>query len=116
MQLERTARLVKRLKAYCEENEILQKTLASQLGLSPQGIFEIFKGNNSPSAETALHIIEIIEPQFMRTIVDPPAMPRANTRDRSEPKTLHEAKGMVEALRAQLKGGAVTSPGNPAST
>jgi hypothetical protein len=38
VQPDRTARLVKQLKAYWEENRILQKTLASQLWLSPQGI------------------------------------------------------------------------------
>jgi DNA-binding XRE family transcriptional regulator len=102
VQLDRTARLVKRLKSHCEENQILQKTLASQLGLSPQGIFEIFKGNNSPSSETALHIVEIIEPQFMSIIVDPPKLPRQAAGNPGQPKTLTEARERIEVLEAQL--------------
>ena len=114
MQLDRTARLVKRLKTYCEENKILQKTLASQLQLSPQGIFEIFKGNNSPSAETALQIIEIIEPEFMSIIVDPPKPPRqAAGTNPNFPRNLEEARSRIAFLNqeiAQLKGAAAPLP------
>jgi transcriptional regulator with XRE-family HTH domain len=119
VQLDRTARLVKRLKTYCEENKILQKTLASQLRLSPQGVFEIFKGNNSPSAETVLHIVEIIEPEFMKTIVDPPKPPRqAAGTNPNLPRNLEEARSRIESLNqqiAQLKGGAAPLPGKPAA-
>jgi DNA-binding XRE family transcriptional regulator len=119
LQLDRTARLVKRLKSHCEENKILQKNLALRLGLSPQGIFEIFKGNNSPSAETALHIVEIIEPKFMSIIVDPPQPPRqAAGTNPNFPRNLEEARSRIAFLNqeiAQLKGGAVASSAKPAT-
>jgi hypothetical protein len=90
------------------------------LNISPANLFEILKGNHSPSAEVALHINQLLEANNMRPeFIDPPKLPRASTRDPSEPRTLHEAKNQLENLRlevARLKAAAVASPAKPALT
>jgi hypothetical protein len=103
LQLERTKRLVEKLRAYRDENAVPQVRLAAELNLSPANLSEILRGNNSPNSETTLHIIELIEPQFMRTIVDPPAAPRASTRDPSIPRTLSSALEKIDLLQSRIK-------------
>ena len=103
MQLERTRRLVEKLRAYRDENAVPQVRLAAELNLSPANLSEILRGNNSPNSETTLQIIELIEPQFMRIIVDPPAAPRTSTRDPNIPRTLSSALEKIDLLQSRIK-------------
>lgn len=117
--LRRTKRLLDQVRSYCKDNAVLQKTLANQLGLSPTAMNEIFQERNNPSCEVGLHMLSILESQTMKTLIDAPQPPRASTRDPSEPKTLQQAKEMLEALRSQLaqaKAAAVASPAKPGAT
>jgi DNA-binding XRE family transcriptional regulator len=106
---ERSRQLVDEIRAFYATGTMRQKDLAAALGLSPQSLNEILSGRNNPNSETTLRMLEFLQ-TMKPQLVDPPAMPRVSTRDPNEPKTLHEAKGMIEALRAQLKGGAVALP------
>jgi hypothetical protein len=52
----------------------------------------------------------------MKPLVDPPTLPRPTVSNPGQPKTLHEAKEMLETLRlenARLKAAAVASPAKP---
>jgi DNA-binding XRE family transcriptional regulator len=111
---ERSKLLVDEIRAFHATGTMRQKDLAAALGLSPQSLNEILSGRNNPNSETTLRMLEFLQ-NMKPQLVDPPAMPRASTRDPNEPKTLHEAKGMIEALRAQLKGCAAPLPCKPAS-
>jgi ribonuclease D len=111
---ERTNQLVFELDAWYRSHAVRQRDLADSLAMSPQQLSEVLSLRNRPTAEQILRIQEFLRTNNMKTIVDPPAMPRASTRDPNEPKTLLEAKGMIESLRAQLKD-AAPSPGKPAS-
>lgn len=102
---ERTNKLVFELDAWYRSHGVRQKDLADSLAMSPQQLSEVLSLRNRPTAEQILRIQEFLQTNNMKTIVDPPAMPRTSTPDPNDPRTLHEAKGMIEALRAQLKGG-----------
>jgi transcriptional regulator with XRE-family HTH domain len=102
---DRTNQLVYELHAWYRSHAVRQKDLADSLAMSPQQLSEVLSLRNRPTVEQILRIQEFLRTDNMKAIVDPPAIPRASTRDPNDPRTLHEAKGMIEALRAQLKGG-----------
>jgi transcriptional regulator with XRE-family HTH domain len=56
----RVERLVVEMKAWIERNHIAQKDLAVLLGMTPQGITEIFSGRNRPTADQVLRMLEIM--------------------------------------------------------
>ena len=107
---ERSKQLVDEIRAFYATGTMRQKDLAAALVLSPQALNEILAGRNQPNSETTLRMLEFLQ-TMKPQLVDPRATPRASTRDPNEPKTLQQAKEMIEALRAQLKGGAVCVAG-----
>ena len=88
MQLGRTSALISRLRAHMEATSISQVALSKELGLSPQNLSLILRGTNCPNSETTLQIIE----EILRT-----------DKNMTTPKTLGEAKEMIDDLRAELK-------------
>jgi DNA-binding XRE family transcriptional regulator len=102
--LPRTKRLLDQVRSYCKDNAVLQKTLANQLGLSPTAMNEIFQERNNPSCEIGLHMMELMESQFMSTPVfepKPDRPPRAD--DPDQPRTLARAIARIDQLNAELK-------------
>src|ERR1700722_20011380 len=95
-----TKELVTELRAWYEDQrDLSQKNLARKLYLSPQQLSEIFAGRNRPTGEQVLRIQEFLRTNNMKIdYLDPRTKPRPITSD-GRPKTLHEAKGMIEALR-----------------
>jgi hypothetical protein len=64
---------------------------------------EIFQERNNPSCEVGLHMIEIIEPQFMRTIVDPPKPPRQAAGTNPDfPRNLEDARSRIASLNQEI--------------
>jgi plasmid maintenance system antidote protein VapI len=61
MSPERTERLVEEMRLWCEKHGVRHKDLAELLGISPQGVTEIFKGRNQPTGEQALQMIELLK-------------------------------------------------------
>jgi transcriptional regulator with XRE-family HTH domain len=59
--MDRTEGLVKALRVWYDGHDILQKDLAALLGLSPQGLAEVFAGRNKPTGEQALQMVEILK-------------------------------------------------------
>jgi DNA-binding XRE family transcriptional regulator len=112
MQLGRTSKLVSRLKAYLETTKTTQVALAKELSLSPQGLSLILQGRNSPSSETALQITELLKDNPMSIRLAPGQKRGTSNDDDDEPldhltaeaNTLSEAREMIDALRAELKG------------
>jgi transcriptional regulator with XRE-family HTH domain len=117
---ERSEQLVYELEAWYRSHSVRQKDLAGSLGMSAQQLAEILSMRNRPTGEQALRILEFLNAENMKPqLADPPAMPRASTRDPNEPRTLLEAKNQLENLRlevARLKAAAVASPAKPALT
>jgi hypothetical protein len=90
--------------AWYRSHAMRQKDLASALELSPQALAELLSLRNRPTGEQALRIAEFLETETMKSeLVDPPTFPAERTRDPNEPQTLHQAKEMIDALRAELK-------------
>jgi DNA-binding XRE family transcriptional regulator len=111
--------LVAQVKAWYETHEMLQRDLATKLGVSPTGLCQIFAGINQPSASTALAMIRFLEEQKnmkTATFIDPRATPRPTASDLVRPKTLSAAIDRIEVLEAQLKAAAVASPAKPGAT
>jgi hypothetical protein len=100
-----------------EATSTSQVALSKELGLSPQNLSLILRGTNCPNSETTLQIIEIIEPETMRTdYIDPRATPRQSAGNPG-PKTLTEARDRIADLETQLlqlRGSA--PPANPVAT
>lgn len=57
----RTEHLVKQMQAWCKKHNVKHKELAAMLGITPQGMTEIFKGRNQPTGEQALAMIEFLK-------------------------------------------------------
>lgn len=57
----RTERLVNQMRAWCKTHNVKHKELAAMLGITPQGITEIFKGRNQPTGEQALAMMELLK-------------------------------------------------------
>src|SRR5271165_1850710 len=110
-----TRELVIDLRAWYEESDVSQKNLARKLYLTPQQLSEIFAGRNRPTGDQVLRIQEFLRTNNMKTdYLDPRAKPRPTSSNPEQPKSLGQAKEMIEDLRAQLKGGAPL-PAKPAS-
>jgi transcriptional regulator with XRE-family HTH domain len=60
MGTETTATLVEKMKRWCKENDVTQTELGVRLGMSPQGVTEIFKGRNKPTGEQVLLMLEML--------------------------------------------------------
>jgi hypothetical protein len=91
---ERTERLVKAVRQWIEANSIRQVDLATQLGTSPQGLWNALNRKSELTGEQALHLEELLlkDKSTSSIRVDPPKLP-ANARDHNnEPKTLLQAK------------------------
>jgi transcriptional regulator with XRE-family HTH domain len=118
MSTDLTRELVTDLRAWYEDHDVSQKNLARKLYLTPQQLSEIFAGRNRPTGDQVLRIQEFLRANNMKTdFIDPRTAPRSTTNDPLQPKSLGQAKEMIEDLRAQLKGGAPLSakPAAPAS-
>jgi transcriptional regulator with XRE-family HTH domain len=119
MQSDLTRELVTDLRAWYEDQrDLSQKNLARKLYLSPQQLSEIFAGRNRPTGDQVLRIQEFLQTNDMKspsTYLDPRTTPRSTTNDPLQPKSLGQAKEMIEDLRAQLKGGAATLLPKPAA-
>jgi DNA-binding XRE family transcriptional regulator len=101
--LPRTKRLIDQVRSYCKDNGVLQKNLANQVGLSPTAMNEIWQERNNPSCEVGLHLIEIIKPHFMATIVDPPKPPRqAAGTNLDFPRNLEAARSRIASLNQEI--------------
>ena len=88
MHLPRTKLLVERLRAAYKSSGVSIASLAQELGgvLSSQGITEIFGERANPTSEQTLAILDFLKDKNMTT-----------------PKTLGEAKEMIDDLRLELK-------------
>jgi transcriptional regulator with XRE-family HTH domain len=108
MPTDRTKQLVYELDAWYRGHKLRQKDLAAELGLTAQALSEILSLRNRPSSEATLRIVEFLETETMKPHFDDPP----GTIDPEEPKTLHQAKEMLSALRAELKSKptAITAP------
>jgi hypothetical protein len=120
MQSDLTRALVTDLRAWYEDQrDLSQKSLARKLYLTPQQLSELFAGRNRPTGEQVLRIQEFLRINNMKsssTYIDPRATPRPTTSNPGQPKSLGQAKEMIEDLRAQLKGGGATLPPKPAAS
>jgi transcriptional regulator with XRE-family HTH domain len=58
---ERTDRLVTEMKKWAKAKKLKNQELAKLLGITPQGITEIFKGRNQPTGEQVLAILELMK-------------------------------------------------------
>jgi len=94
-----------------------QKSLALTLGLTPQGLSEIFAGRNRPNSETTLRMLEFLQTNMksetiglpnLRTVCDEPD--ERLDLVTGKPKTLGAAKELIDDLRAQLKTQSVAVP------
>jgi transcriptional regulator with XRE-family HTH domain len=109
-----TRELVIDLRAWYEDHDVSQKSLARKLYITPQQLSEIFAGRNRPTGEQVLRIQEFLRTNMKTDFIDPQTKPRPTTNDPLQPKSLGQAKEMIEDLRAQLKGGAPL-PAKPAA-
>jgi transcriptional regulator with XRE-family HTH domain len=98
--LERTKRLIETVRQWCDDQGLLQKSLASQLGMSPQALNEIFQERNNPSSETTLHLLELLRNDMT-----------------NRPKTLTLALEKIDQLTAEINelktGKPATKPNAP---
>jgi transcriptional regulator with XRE-family HTH domain len=60
MGTETTASLVEKMRCWCKENGVTQTELGVRLGISPQGVTEIFKGRNQPTGTQVLLMQEML--------------------------------------------------------
>jgi plasmid maintenance system antidote protein VapI len=58
---ERTERLVSEMQKWAKAHKVKHKELAEYLGVTPNGITEIFKGRNQPTGEQALAMLELMK-------------------------------------------------------
>jgi predicted XRE-type DNA-binding protein len=58
---ERTDRLVTEMQKWAKAQKLKNKELAEILGITPQGMTEIFKGRNQPTGEQALAMLELMK-------------------------------------------------------
>ena len=64
---ERTALLVLEMQEWAKAHKVKHKELAKMLGITPQGMTEIFKGRNQPTGEQVLVMLELLKrPGSMR--------------------------------------------------
>ena len=112
-------RLLNQLRDWCRQDRGRQRLIAKELSVSPQLVSAWITGVRSMSLDEWTQIQAVInkesagaqfpENKIMSSIrIDPPAMPRQAASNPGQPKTLHEAKEMIEALRleiTQLKAG-----------
>jgi transcriptional regulator with XRE-family HTH domain len=112
-----TRELITDLRAWYEDNDLSQKSLARKLYISPQQLSELFAGRNKPTGEQALRIQEFLRTNMKTpsTYLDPRTKPRP-TASTPGPKTLTEARDRIADLEAQLRGsGMVPKAAVPAS-
>jgi plasmid maintenance system antidote protein VapI len=57
---ERTDRLIREVQQWCKTHRVKHKDLAVILGMTPQGVTEMFKGRANPTGEQALHLQELL--------------------------------------------------------
>lgn len=110
-----TRELVIDLRAWYEDHDVSQKSLARKLYITPQQLSEIFAGRNRPTGEQVLRIQEFLRTNMKTDYLDPRTIqkPAGNP---GQPKTLTEARDRIADLEAQLRGsGMVPKPGAPAS-
>jgi plasmid maintenance system antidote protein VapI len=53
------ALLVSQMREWAKTHNVKSKDLAEMLGISPQGMTEIFKGSNQPTGEQVLVMLEL---------------------------------------------------------
>ena len=58
---ERTDRLVADIEKWAKAKNLKNKELAEMLGITPQGITEIFMGRNQPTGEQVLVMLELMK-------------------------------------------------------
>ena len=56
----RVERFVEKVKSWAKRHGIRHKDLAAMIGITPQGITEIFQGRNRPTADQVLALLEIM--------------------------------------------------------
>jgi transcriptional regulator with XRE-family HTH domain len=88
--VEPTQKYVADLKRWYESHGMAQKDLAAAVGMSPQGLADLFSNRNQPTGAQAVAILEFLQSQNMSVITNRPV-----------PKTLLEAKEQLEALNQQ---------------
>jgi hypothetical protein len=75
------------LKHWYASHDMAQKDLAAAVGMTPQGLADLFSNRNQPTGAQAVAILKFLQSQNMSVITE-----------RRTPKTLAEAKEQLEAL------------------